>query len=91
MQWGGNATWSEATGNPTSVKFPRNIGAAGGIPDGASAGTASPPQYAVSLPAPVGDGQGGAGASGAGTNGVPSDYNTKPAGGVGYHLGVTNE
>ncbi len=60
VQWGGNATFSEATGNATGANFPRNVGVAGGIPDGSSAGTATPPQYAVSLPAPVGDGQGGA-------------------------------
>ncbi len=60
VQWGGNAAFTQATGNPTGLIFPNNAGAAGGIGNGASAGTASSPNYAVSLPAPVGEGSGGA-------------------------------
>ena len=61
VQWGGNATMSPGTGNPTGVFFPNIInasGAAGGMP---TVGTTQPaiPGYAVNLPAPIGQGQGG--------------------------------
>jgi type IV pilus assembly protein PilQ len=68
IQWGGDATFSAATGNPTGAAFPSSIGLAGGASDG-NAPTAglSPfqsavttPNYAVNLPSPVGTGQGGA-------------------------------
>ncbi|MGB8930070.1 MAG: type IV pilus secretin PilQ, partial [Anaeromyxobacteraceae bacterium] len=60
VQWGGNASWTTATGNPTGVFFPNQVATAGGIAGGASSGTAAVPQYAVSLPAAAGDGSGGA-------------------------------
>jgi type IV pilus assembly protein PilQ len=60
VQWGGNAAFTQATGNPTGLVFPNNAGAAGGITGGQTTGTAANPNYAVSLPAPVGDGAGGA-------------------------------
>jgi type IV pilus assembly protein PilQ len=60
IQWGGNAAFTQVTGNPTGLSFPNNVAAAGGIAGGTSAGTASAPSYAVSLPAPVGEGSGGA-------------------------------
>jgi type IV pilus assembly protein PilQ len=60
VQWGGNLAFTQATGNPTGLVFPNNVGVGGGAGAGASAGTAPNPNYAVSLPAPVGDGQGGA-------------------------------
>ncbi len=60
VQWGGNAAFSQTTGNPTGLAFPNNAIAAGGIGAGSTAGTASSPNYAVSLPAPVGEGAGGA-------------------------------
>ncbi len=60
VQWGGNASFTTATGNPTGIYFPNQIAAAGGIAGGATAGTSATPQYAVSLPAAVGDGSGGA-------------------------------
>jgi type IV pilus assembly protein PilQ len=60
VQWGGNAAFTQATGNPTGLSFPNNAAAAGGITGGATTGTATTPNYAVSLPAPVGDGSGGA-------------------------------
>jgi type IV pilus assembly protein PilQ len=50
IQWGGSAAFTQATGNPTGLAFPANAVAAG-----ASAGP-----FAVSLPAPVGEGSGGA-------------------------------
>jgi type IV pilus assembly protein PilQ len=60
IQWGGNAAFTQATGNPTGLQFPANAAAAGGVAGGATAGTAGTPNYAVSLPAAVGDGSGGA-------------------------------
>jgi type IV pilus assembly protein PilQ len=68
IQWGGDATFSEATGNPTGVAFPSRVGVAGGNYDSLTptAGL-SPfqrnlpnPNFAVNLPATVGTGQGGA-------------------------------
>jgi type IV pilus assembly protein PilQ len=68
IQWGGDATFSEATGNPTGVAFPSKFSLAGGNYDGQTptAGL-SPfqrivpqPNFAVNLPAAVGTGQGGA-------------------------------
>jgi type IV pilus assembly protein PilQ len=60
VQWGGNASWTTATANPTGIFFPNQVGFAGGITGGETSGTAAAPQYAVSLPAAVGDGSGGA-------------------------------
>jgi type IV pilus assembly protein PilQ len=68
IQWGGDATFSAATGNPTGVVFPNSVGVVGGASD-ANTPTAglSPfqnnvanPNFAVNLPATVGTGQGGA-------------------------------
>ncbi len=68
IQWGGDASFSEATGNPTGVGFPSKATFAGGNYD-AQTSTAglSPfqrqiatPNFAVNLPAAVGTGQGGA-------------------------------
>ncbi len=68
VQWGGDATFSAATGNPTGLAFPSSIGVAGGADDGQgpTAGlspfsrTVQNPNYAVNLPAAVGTGAGGA-------------------------------
>jgi type IV pilus assembly protein PilQ len=60
VQWGGSASFTQATGNPTGLVFPNNAGFKGGISGGESSGTSSTPSYAVSLPAAVGDGSGGA-------------------------------
>lgn len=60
IQWGGNASATQATANPTGLIFPNNVAAGGGIAGGNSTGTAAAPQYAVSLPAAAGDGSGGA-------------------------------
>jgi type IV pilus assembly protein PilQ len=60
VQWGGNAAFTQVTGNPTGLVFPNNAAAAGGIGSGPTSGTAAAPNYAVSLPAPVGSGAGGA-------------------------------
>ncbi|MCL2723769.1 MAG: type IV pilus secretin PilQ [Polyangiaceae bacterium] len=68
IQWGGDATFSEATGNPTGIAFPSQIGIAGGNYDqntnsrGLSAfqGNVPQPNFAVNLPAATGTGAGGA-------------------------------
>ncbi len=68
VQWGGDASFTQATGNPTGLSFPSNLGLAGGASDGNSptAGlspispTIANPNYAVTLPAAVGTGAGGA-------------------------------
>jgi type IV pilus assembly protein PilQ len=68
IQWGGDAAFSPATGNPTGVAFPSAIGIAGGATDAQTptAGlspfdrTVANPNFAVNLPAAVGTGSGGA-------------------------------
>jgi type IV pilus assembly protein PilQ len=60
VQWGGNATFSNATGNPLGVVFPNIASAAGGTDQTGTQGTSTRPNYAVNLPAPVGQGSGGA-------------------------------
>jgi type IV pilus assembly protein PilQ len=68
IQWGGDATFSEATGNPTGIAFPSNVGLAGGNYDGQSptqglsptTAQVANPNYVVNLPAAVGTGSGGA-------------------------------
>jgi type IV pilus assembly protein PilQ len=68
IQWGGDATFSAATANPTGLVFPNSVGVVGGASD-ANTPTAglSPfsnsvpnPNFAVNLPATVGTGAGGA-------------------------------
>jgi type IV pilus assembly protein PilQ len=68
IQWGGDASFSAATGNPTGLAFPNSVGMVGGASD-ANTPTAglSPfqniipnPNFAVNLPATVGTGSGGA-------------------------------
>ena len=68
IQWGGDATFSEATGNPTGIAFPSRVTVAGGnydqntISRGLSPfqGNLAQPNFAVNLPAATGTGQGGA-------------------------------
>ena len=68
IQWGGDATFSAATGNPTGLAFPNAVGVAGGASDGSTptaglspfANTVANPNFAVNLPAAVGTGRGGA-------------------------------
>ena len=68
VQWGGSAVMSSATGNPTGLRFPSDLGIAGGVPvDGAQTNGLSPyngsvnnPNFAVNLPAVTGQGAGGA-------------------------------
>lgn len=59
VQWGGNFGFSPATGNGLPVAFPNvftGTGAAGGGP---TQGVNSTPNYAVNLPAAIGQGAGG--------------------------------
>ncbi|MFC1641436.1 type IV pilus secretin PilQ [Myxococcota bacterium] len=68
IQWGGDATFSPATGNPTGLVFPSAVGMAGGASPGDTptaglspfSNTVQNPNFAVNLPATVGAGQGGA-------------------------------
>jgi type IV pilus assembly protein PilQ len=68
IQWGGDATFSQATGNPTGIAFPNSIGVVGGNYDQntPTAGLSpfqrqiATPNFAVNLPAATGTGQGGA-------------------------------
>ncbi|MCA9597922.1 MAG: type IV pilus secretin PilQ [Myxococcales bacterium] len=68
IQWGGDATFSGATGNSTGLVFPNSVGVVGGASDSNTpTGGLSPftnsvpnPNFAVNLPATVGTGQGGA-------------------------------
>ncbi|MFW2387666.1 MAG: type IV pilus secretin PilQ [Polyangiales bacterium] len=68
IQWGGSAVMSSATGNPTGLRFPSDLGIAGGVPtqDGPTNGLSpfgnnvTNPNFAVNLPAVTGSGAGGA-------------------------------
>jgi type IV pilus assembly protein PilQ len=68
IQWGGDASFSSSTGNPTGLAFPSSVGIAGGATDSntPTAGlspfqaTVQNPNFAVNLPAAVGQGVGGA-------------------------------
>ena len=63
IQWGGNSAASSVYGNETGLAFPSVVGVAGGA-DGGQAnigGVAiTTPNYAVNMPAAVGQGSGGA-------------------------------
>jgi len=64
IQWGGDLSFSAATGNPTGLAFPSQINMQGGGDDSTTntdfSGTANPGNFAVNLPAAVGAGSGGA-------------------------------
>ncbi len=60
VQWGGGAQFAPATGNPTGLVFPYTAAARGGSVPTNNQGTADTPNFAVNLPAPVGQGSGGA-------------------------------
>lgn len=66
VQWGGSLLANAASGNPTGLIFPSNIGIAGGNMDqltktsGIGAAGATNPDFAVNLPANTGTGAGGA-------------------------------
>ncbi len=59
VQWGGNAAATQLTGNPTGLVFPNNAAATGAAGQTPNAGTAGTPNYAVNLPAAIGQGSGG--------------------------------
>jgi type IV pilus assembly protein PilQ len=68
IQWGGDVTFSEATGNPTGLAFPSSVTSSGGAYDNQTnsrglspfQGNVPQPNFAVNLPAATGTGQGGA-------------------------------
>jgi type IV pilus assembly protein PilQ len=68
IQWGGDAAFSPATGNPTGLAFPSSVGLAGGASDNNTPtqglspfqNAVQNPNFAVNLPAAVGAGAGGA-------------------------------
>jgi type IV pilus assembly protein PilQ len=68
IQWGGDVSFSPATGNPTGLAFPNNVGVSGGASDtntptqglSPTQSTVPNPNFAVNLPAAVGTGSGGA-------------------------------
>ena len=68
IQWGGDATFAAATGNPTGLAFPNSVGVVGGASDADTptaglspfSNTVANPNFAVNLPAAVGTGRGGA-------------------------------
>lgn len=68
IQWGGNVLASTATGNPTGLIFPSNVGVTGGNYDANTptqgltpfAADVSNPNFAVNLPAQTSTGIGGA-------------------------------
>ena len=60
VQWGGQGIMSASNGNPTGLVFPNSVAVGGGITSSSTAGTASPANYAVSLPVGAGEGNGGA-------------------------------
>lgn len=62
IQWGGDVTFSNATGNPTGLAFPSTVGIRGGADDqqAPTEGTSTNPNFVVNLPAATGAGAGGA-------------------------------
>ncbi|MBM4353109.1 MAG: type IV pilus secretin PilQ [Deltaproteobacteria bacterium] len=63
IQWGGYSRFSAATGNPTGLIFPYEVQTAGGASESnaVASGLFTPPNpnFAVNMPAPVGQGSGG--------------------------------
>ncbi|HVP68947.1 MAG TPA: type IV pilus secretin PilQ [Anaeromyxobacteraceae bacterium] len=59
VQWGGNFGWSPATGNGLPVAFPNTMTGTGASGGGPTTGVQNNPNYAVNLPAPIGQGSGG--------------------------------
>jgi type IV pilus assembly protein PilQ len=67
IQWGGDASFSAATGNATGLSFPSSVGLVGGASDNTTntnglspfQSTVQNPNFAVNLPAAVGTGVGG--------------------------------
>ncbi len=59
VQWGGNFGFSPATGNGLPVSFPNVMTGTGASGQSPNQGNQSTPNYAVNLPAPIGQGSGG--------------------------------
>ncbi|HTP52601.1 MAG TPA: type IV pilus secretin PilQ [Anaeromyxobacteraceae bacterium] len=59
IQWGGNFTFSPATGNGIPVGFPNVMSGTGASGGGPTTGVQNNPNYAVNLPAAIGQGSGG--------------------------------
>jgi type IV pilus assembly protein PilQ len=59
VQWGGNSSFTQVNGNPTGLAFPYNVAATGASGQTPNSGTAGTPNYAVNLPAAIGQGSGG--------------------------------
>src|SRR5512137_59145 len=59
IQWGGNFGFSPATGNPLPVQFPNTMTGTGAAGQSPNQGNQSTPNYAVNLPAAIGQGSGG--------------------------------
>ncbi|WP_163995360.1 type IV pilus secretin PilQ [Pyxidicoccus caerfyrddinensis] len=60
VQWGGQALATAAAGNSTGLIFPNSVAVTGGSPGTGGNGLPSTPNFAVNLPASVGEGAGGA-------------------------------
>lgn len=60
VQWGGQALASAGTGNSTGLIFPNSLAVTGGSPGAGGNGLPAAPNFAVNLPASVGEGSGGA-------------------------------
>lgn len=68
IQWGGDASFSPVTANPTGLAFPNSVGVVGGASDtntptaglSPTANRVDSPNFAVNLPAAVGTDTGGA-------------------------------
>ncbi|MCX5729888.1 MAG: type IV pilus secretin PilQ [Deltaproteobacteria bacterium] len=59
VQWGGNFGFSPATGNGLPVSFPNVMTGTGASGQTPNQGNQATPNYAVNLPAPIGQGSGG--------------------------------
>ena len=59
VQWGGNFGFAPATGNGLPVSFPNTMTGAGASGQTPNQGNQTVPNYAVNLPAPIGQGSGG--------------------------------
>ena len=59
VQWGGNFGFSPATGNGLPVAFPNVMTGTGASGQTPNQGNQATPNYAVNLPAPIGQGSGG--------------------------------
>jgi type IV pilus assembly protein PilQ len=59
IQWGGNLNASAAGGNSTGLVFPNSVGVGGATGDAPNAGIPSPADFAVNMPAAIGQGSGG--------------------------------